>query len=261
MYRLVHIAMPETHVTDTLELTLLIFGAAVLYSSVGHAGASGYLAAMAIVGLAPAAMRPTALALNILVSVITTWRFVRAGQFEWRAFYPFALASVPFAFLGGTLHLPSNVYKPVVGVILLIAAAQLVRSAYKAADADAGAEAASVPVLPALGFGAGIGLLSGLTGTGGGIFLSPVLLFMGWAETRRTSGLAAAFILVNSIAGLAGSAFSVADFPASMPIWLATAAAGAMIGTQLGSRLLPVSALRYLLAAVLVIAGLKLMFT
>ncbi|MBM3535019.1 MAG: sulfite exporter TauE/SafE family protein [Alphaproteobacteria bacterium] len=247
--------------SDTLELTLLFFAAAVLYSSVGHAGASGYLAAMAIVGIAPAAMRPTALALNILVSVITTWRFFRAGHFEWRAFWPFALASVPAAFVGGALHLPTDLYKRVVGAILLLAAAQLARSAYKAAVADSRADPAAVPIAPALGFGAGIGFLSGLTGTGGGIFLSPVLLFMGWAETRRTSGLAAAFILVNSVAGLAGSAFSLSDFPNALPTWLATAAVGALIGTQLGSKVLPISALRYLLAAVLVIAGLKLLLT
>jgi uncharacterized membrane protein YfcA len=246
---------------ETIELTVLIFAAAVLYSSVGHAGASGYLAAMAIVGLNPEAMRPTALALNILVSIITTLRFVRAGHFKWHTFYPFALTSIPFAFLGGALHLPSWMYKPIVGVILLLAAVQLVRSAYRAAGADAQTEARTVPVVPALGSGAGIGLLSGLTGTGGGIFLSPVLLFMGWAETRRTSGLAAAFILVNSIAGLAGSTFSIAAFPAAMPIWLATAGVGAIVGTRFGSKLLPIPTLRYLLAAVLVIAGLKLIFT
>ena len=245
----------------TVELTVLIFAAAALYSSVGHAGASGYLAAMAIVGLAPEAMRPTALTLNILVSVITTLRFVQRGHFQWRAFYPFALTSVPAAFVGGVLHLPSPVYKTVVGVILLVSAAQLVRSAHRAAAAESRADSGAVPIVPALGIGAVIGLLSGLTGTGGGIFLSPVLLFMGWAETRRTSGLAAAFILVNSIAGLAGSTFSIAAFPAAMPIWLLAAALGGVLGTELGSRLLPISVVRYLLACVLVIAGLKLILT
>jgi uncharacterized membrane protein YfcA len=245
---------------DTVALTALIFAAAVLYSSVGHAGASGYLAAMAITGLAPEAMRPTALALNILVAVITTLRFTRAGHFKWRAFYPFALTSVPSAFLGGTLHLPSTIYKPVVGAILLLSAVHLIRSAHRASGTGA-ADLVAVPILPALGVGAGIGLLSGLTGTGGGIFLSPVLLVMGWAETRRTSGLAAAFILVNSIAGLAGSTFSVAAFPVAMPVWLIVAGIGAVIGTELGSKVLPIAMLRYILAAVLVIAGLKLIFT
>ncbi len=247
--------------TDTIELTILIFAAAVLYSSVGHAGASGYLAAMAVMGMAPEAMRPTALALNILVSVITTLRFVRAGHFRWRAFYPFAVASIPFAFLGGSLNLPTSVYKPVIGAILLVSAAQMVRSAQRVLTHDAESGAIAVPLLPALAVGAGIGLLSGLTGTGGGIFLSPVLLFMGWAETRRTSGLSAAFILVNSIAGLAGTTFSFAAFPAATPIWLLTAAVGATIGAHLGSRVLKGPALRYLLAAVLTIAGLKLIFT
>ena len=117
------------------------------------------------------------------------------------------------------------------------------------------------PLAPALAVGGVIGLLSGLTGTGGGIFLSPVLLFTGWARTRRTSGVSAVFILVNSIAGLAGTSISLAALPAGLPVWIVLAFAGGMIGTQLGSRWLPVFVLRYLLAAVLVIAGLKLILT
>jgi hypothetical protein len=225
----------------------------VLYSSVGHAGASGYLAAMALMGLAPETMRPTALALNILVASIATVRYARAGQFEWRTFYPFVLTSVPFAFLGGSLQLPSPVYRGAVGVILLIAALELVRSARKAHDGDRYA-----PVVPALVVGAVIGLLSGLTGTGGGIFLSPVLLFAGWAGTRPTSGISAAFILCNSVAGLAGATSGWAALPDSLPIWLTAAALGGLVGTRLGSRVLPVYAVRYALAAVLVIAGGKL---
>ena len=247
--------------TETIELTFLIFLAALLYSSVGHAGASGYLAAMAVVGLAPEAMRPTALALNILVSVITTVRFVRAGHFNWAAFYPFAVTSVPFAFLGGSVDLPAAFYKPLIGTILLLSAAQMIRSARQIDAPEGSREPNAVPLLPALGVGAGIGLISGMTGTGGGIFLSPILLFMGWAATRRTSGLAAVFILVNSIAALAGTRFSLAVFPAAMPIWLLTAAVGALLGAHFGARILGGPTLRYLLAAVLTVAGLKLTFT
>ena len=174
---------------EAWELAAFVFLAAALYSSVGHAGASGYLAAMAIVGLAPETMRPTALALNILVATIATARYARAGQFDWRTLWPFALASVPAAFLGGVLHLPTTLYRPLVGVILLLAALELVRSARRSAAREADAPRSDVPVVPALLIGAGIGLLSGLTGTGGGIFLSPVLLFLGWAQTRKTSGV------------------------------------------------------------------------
>jgi hypothetical protein len=237
-------------------LSALIFLAATLYSSVGHAGASGYLAAMALMGIAPETMRPTALALNILVASIATIRYARAGYFAWRSFYPFALTSVPFAFLGGSLQLPSHVYKSAVGVILLVAAFEIARSAWTAREGSGHA-----PLIAALAVGAVIGLLSGLTGTGGGIFLSPVLLLSGWAGTRPTSGVSAAFILCNSMAGLAGTTFSQGALPDSLPIWLAAAALGGFVGTQLGTRLLPVHTVRYALAAVLVIAGGKLIFT
>jgi uncharacterized protein len=246
---------------EAWELAALIFLAAVLYSSVGHAGASGYLAAMAIVGLVPETMRPTALALNILVATIATVRYARAGQFDWRKCWPFALASVPAAFLGGMLHLPTTLYRPIVGVILLLAALELVRSARRSAAREVDASRSDVPVVPALSIGAGIGLLSGLTSTGGGIFLSPVLLFFGWAQTRKTSGVSAAFILLNSLAALAGTTFAVSALPPAIPLWLIAAAIGALLGTQLGTRHLPIPALRYALLLVLVIAGSKLILT
>ncbi len=246
---------------DSLVLMALIFLAATLYSSVGHAGASGYLAAMALVGLTPDAMKPTALALNVLVAIIGSVSYIRAGHFDWRTFYPFAILSIPAAFVGGMIHLPAAVYKPAVGLILLIAAAHLVRSARQAMAAEVGRCSAAVPLVPAMGVGAGIGLLSGLTGTGGGIFLSPVLLFTGWSGTRRTSGVSAAFILVNSLAGLAGTTITLTALPVGLPLWIVAALIGGLIGTQLGSRWLPVTTLRYLLAAVLVIAGLKLILT
>jgi uncharacterized membrane protein YfcA len=242
---------------DALELAGLIFAAATFYSSVGHAGASGYLAAMAFMGMMPDAMRPTALALNVLVSIIATARYAHAGHFEWHTFWPFAIASIPAAFIGGSLHLPGTIYKALVGLILLIGAAEMVRSAQRP-DAEGNGHA---PLIPALLVGAVIGLLPGLTGTGGGIFLSPVMLIMGWAGTRRTSGVSAAFILVNSVAGLAGATINWAALPDALPTWLVAAALGGLIGTQLGTRLLPVPALRYALAAVLVVAGAKLILT
>lgn len=243
---------------EAWELAALIFLAAALYSSVGHAGASGYLAAMAIVGLASETMRPTALCLNILVATIATARYARAGQFDWRTFSPFALASVPAAFLGGMLHLPTTVYRPLVGVILLLSVLELVRSARRSAVREMNALRSEVPIVPALLIGAAIGLLSGLTGTGGGIFLSPVLLFLAWAQTRKTSGVSAAFILLNSIAALAGTTFAVSALPPAVPLWLLAAIIGALLGTQLGTRHLPIPVLRYALSLVLLIAGSKL---
>ena len=241
--------------TTVIILGVAIFLMAALYSSVGHAGASGYLAAMALAGLAPSVMKPTALTLNILVALIATARFYRAGFFSWRVLLPFALSSIPFAFLGGALSLPGSVYTKVVGVVLLYGAYRL----WRHAAAEANAEARPVPLPAAVALGAGIGLLSGITGVGGGIFLSPVLLLAGWAETRQASGVAAAFILVNSVAGLAGHLASVRQVPDSIYLWGAAAVVGGIVGTELGRRRLATVTLRRVLSAVLLIAGLKMM--
>lgn len=238
-------------------LAVAIFVMAALYSSVGHAGASGYLAAMALVGLAPAVMKPTALTLNILVATIATVRFYRAGFFSWRIFLPFALASIPFAFVGGALTLPGSIYQRLVGAVLLFAAYRL----WRHARAEANAEAKPAPPTLAVGLGAGIGLLSGITGVGGGIFLSPILLIAGWAETRQASGVAAAFILVNSVAGLAGHLTSVRNVPDSIYVWGLAAVVGGAVGTELGRRRLATVTLRRVLSVVLVIAGLKMLLS
>ncbi|HEX8722397.1 MAG TPA: sulfite exporter TauE/SafE family protein [Pyrinomonadaceae bacterium] len=243
--------------TTLLILAAAIFLMAALYSSVGHAGASGYLAALALAGTPPAVMKPTALTLNILVALVATVRFYRAGYFSWRVLLPFALSSVPFAFLGGALTLPGSVYQRLVGAALLFAAFRLWMRA--AARADSGAKPAPLPAAVALG--AGIGLLSGMTGVGGGIFLSPVLLLAGWAETRQASGVAAAFILVNSAAGLAGHVAGVASVPDSIYLWGAAAVAGGLVGTELGRRRLATVTLRRVLSAVLVVAGAKMILS
>ncbi|MFL6227659.1 MAG: sulfite exporter TauE/SafE family protein [Pyrinomonadaceae bacterium] len=243
--------------TDVLLLSLLILCAATLYSSVGHGGASAYLAAMALFGLAPAVMKPTALCLNLLVASLTTFRFWRAGFFSWRTFLPFAAASVPFAFIGGALTIPAGIYKPVVGVVLLFAAVRLFMHA-RARSQEA--EPRLPPLWVASLLGAGIGFLSGLTGIGGGIFLSPVLLLMNWADVRRTAAVSAAFILVNSAAGLLGNLASVRSLPAAIPSLAVAALVGGLVGSELGSRRLPTLAIRRLLALVLVVAGVKLIF-
>jgi uncharacterized protein len=238
-------------------ITILIFTAAVLYSSVGHAGASGYLAVMAIFGIAPEVMKPTALALNILVAAITTIKFYRAGAFSWKILLPFALGSIPFAFIGGGLTLPGHLYKPVVGIILIYAAYRLLRANHLN-DTSA---IKPLPFWAGVVSGVAIGFISGLTGVGGGIFISPLLLFMDWAHTRETAGISAAFILLNSIAGLLGNLASVSQLPSVVVYWAPAAVIGGFIGAEYGSKHLGSLALKRLLAIVLIIAGLKMLFT
>lgn len=241
---------------ETVLSSVLILAAAILYSAVGHAGASGYLAVMALFGVAPAVMKPAALVLNILVACIATIRFYRAGRFAWRIFTPLAAASAPFAFLGGVITLPGGVYRPLVGVALLWAAFRLLTTA----AASHAQPIRPVPVAPAVGLGAAIGLLSGLTGVGGGIFLSPVLLFLRWADAGVVAGVSAAFILVNSVAGVAGQWATRAPFPPAIGWWAAAAVVGGLIGSKVGARRLGDVALRRVLGVVLIIAGVKLMW-
>lgn len=230
--------------------------AAILYSSVGHAGASGYLAVMALSGMAPAEMKPIALVLNVIVSVIGTTLYARAGFVSLRALWPFLLGSVPLAFIGGGLPIPPHAFKTLLGALLAVAAGRLLTTSATAAPA---AKAPPVPV--AVGVGAGIGLLSGLTGTGGGIFLTPILLFAGWADARGAAGMSSAFILANSLAGLAGSSAGLPVLPAAFPLWAAAVVLGGSAGAWLGSRKLVPVALRRLLAVVLLVAAGKLAFT
>ncbi len=239
-------------------LGAIFFVAAILYASVGHAGASGYLAAMGLLGVGPETMRPTALALNVLVASIVTVRFHLAGQVNWRSVLPFILGSVPMAFVGGGLTLPADLYKPIAGAVLLVAAGRLAMTAGRAGATSE--PDPRVPAIPAIVVGGGIGLLSGLVGTGGGIFLTPLILFAGWSGARTAAGISSAFILANSISGLAGNVAAVQALPASLPLWLGAVAAGGLIGAELGARRLGTVGLRRALAVVLLVAGLKLIF-
>jgi uncharacterized membrane protein YfcA len=243
------------------ESTLLLLAtgmmvAAFVYASVGHGGASAYIAAMALAGIAPAEMRPIALALNIVVSSLAAYKFWRAGHFRWRLFWPFAAVSIPFAYLGGAITLPGNLYRIVVGVVLVYAAWQLWRSG------RAGEEMKPVrePAVPlAMAIGAAMGLLSGLTGVGGGIFLSPLLLMLGWAGTKQTSAVAAPFILVNSVAGLAaGFVAGTAALPESTWALAAAVLVGGWLGAEYGSRRFANPVVRRVLALVLAVAGSKM---
>jgi len=238
-------------------LPALLFGSAALYTSVGHAGASAYLASMALVGLAPETMRPTALVLNICVASFSAIRFWRAGLVDARLAAWLLAGAAPLAFLGGAIKLPGEIYRPLVGALLIVAAIRLLLPLEIATNRD---PKRPHPALAAL-TGAIIGLLSGLTGTGGGIFLSPILIFCGWAATRNASGIAITFILCNSVFGLLGNLALVQRLPSALPIYLAAAMAGALVGTALGVKRLPSGMILKALGAVLVIAGLKLIFT
>ena len=236
-------------------LLLFVAIAAILYSSVGHGGASGYLAAMALFGLEPAMMKPAALTMNIFVTVLVLWRISRTGPFNWRLFLPFALASVPMAFIGGAYTINSSAYHVMVGLALLLAMWRLL---WEGDDSDRIRGPALWAALPV---GAVLGLVSGLTGVGGGIFLSPLLLLFHWTSMRGSVAIAAAFILLNSIAGLAGYASTATHWPAGIPVLVVAAMLGALIGTELGTRRLAPAHLRKVLAVVLVVAGAKMIAT
>lgn len=230
--------------------------ASVLYSSVGHAGASGYLAVMALAGVNAAIMKPAALVLNLAVATIATFRFARAGHFSWPLLWPFAVTSVPLAFVGGAIQLPGHWYKQAVGLVLLFAALRLFLGARRQNDS---AHHDRPPLAAAMLSGAAIGLLAGLTGTGGGIFLSPLLLFTGWSGTRESGGVSAAFILLNSASGLAGNLTSIGALPRDVWLWGGIVVVGGLIGSEVGSRRAAVATFRRLLAAVLFVAGVKLL--
>jgi len=241
---------------EIAALAALIFVAATIYSSVGHAGASGYLAAMALFGLPPAVMRPTALTLNVLVASLATLRLRRANLVRWRPLVPLCATSIPAAFAGGMIQLPGHWYRTLVGIVLLAAAWRLFFDPRDATRQEA-ADTTRIPWGPAAVTGLLVGLLSGLTGTGGGIFLSPLLIFFGWAGARQQAGITAPFILANSVAGLAGNLVSLQRLPSELPYFVAAALLGGVLGTQLGIRWFSVRTLQRALAVVLVVAALK----
>ena len=238
--------------TDLL-LALAIFIGATLYSSVGHGGASAYIAIMALFGVPAAMMRPTALVLNLIVSGLGSVRYIRAGQFRWRTLWPFLVGALPMAFIGGGIVLPGHIYKPLLGAILWLSAVRLLWPRELKAVTQWRDPAIPAAILA----GAGIGILSGLTGTGGGIFLSPLLLFMAWSEPKAASGVVAVFIFANSAAGLLGNLASLQQLPANLPMFAGAALIGGLMGTTLGIRL-PVKLVLRSLALVLLVAGAKL---
>ena len=236
-------------------IVVAVFLVAVLYSSVGHGGASGYLAVMAFLAVSPTVTRPTALVLNLFVASISFVQFYRARHFDWKIFAPFAAASIPFAFIGGMIHLPTTVYKIILGATLMLAALRL------AIKLTSELEPRPPKIWICLAIGAILGLVSGLVGVGGGIFLTPILLLMNWTEPKKAAGISALFILVNSISGLLGNYAQIAQLPSTVFWWISAAVGGGVIGATLGSKRFDSMTLRRVLAFGLLIAGLKLIFT
>jgi uncharacterized protein len=245
-------------------LPLAIGLVALLYASVGHAGATGYIAVMTLLGMPPETVRPTALLLNVIVATIASVQFFRAGHFRSRLFWPLAVASVPCAFVGGAITLPTAAFEAVLGGVLLVSAARMLFDARRPA-ADNDEISPSLPERPRLtpallaAIGGGVGLLSGLTGVGGGVFLTPALLALGAAPVKAIASVTAPFILVNSLAGLGGGLLAGRPFPAAgLPV-VAAAVLGGTIGSHVGAFRLPARTLRLLMAAVLALASVKLL--
>lgn len=243
--------------SEAMWLTGLFLIVALVYASVGQAGASGYIAVMGLFGMAPLAMKTTALTLNLLVAGIGTVQFWRAGRLSWRAVYPFAVLGFPFSVLGGAVHLPAHIYNPAVGAVLVLSALLMARSALRR-NAKTPETARPPPFLPALASGGAIGFVSGTTGTGGGVFLAPVILAMGWAPVRQTATITAVYNLMNSAAALVGASASWDSLPAALPVWLLAVGLGGTVGAIIGSRYLPDRVLRAILALILLLSGLKL---
>lgn len=240
------------------NLTLLeaaFFAIALLYSMTGHGGGSGYIAIMALLGMAPQEIKPLALGMNIIVSSVATVHFYRAGHFKQALFLPFILGSVPLAMLGGYLQLPTRWFNLLMGLALIFAALRI------AVKRPAEPPAVSPNFGMAIVAGAAIGLLSGLIGVGGGIFLTPLVLLLGWANPRQAAAVSAPFILLNSLSGLAGfSAHTTQSLPTGL-IWLSLAVLlGGLLGSHLGSRSLPMKAISRVLSVVLLIGGFKLLY-
>ncbi len=240
----------------TIVFYLLLFVMAFLYASVGHGGASGYLALMAIFSFAPDIMRPTALFLNLFVSLTAFIQFYRGRHFSWKIFLPLAIASVPFAFLGGMIDIDPGIYKKLLGVLLFIPILRFLffpnieANQLKAPNAGL-----------SLVMGGGIGFLSGLIGIGGGIILSPLLLLLKWTDQKQTAAISALFIFVNSLSGLSGQWSKGIVFTKDMGAYTVVAFIGGLLGAYLGALKFNQQILKTVLAVVLLIASYKLIWT
>lgn len=240
----------------TLIFYIILFVVAFLYASVGHGGASGYLALMALYGFAPEVMKPTALLLNLFVSLTSYIQFYRGGHFKWKLFLPLALASIPMAYVGGLLTIDATIYKKLLGALLLL---PILRFFLLKDNKQAGTVESQVWV--SVFIGAGIGFLSGLIGIGGGIILSPILLLLNWTNQKQTAAISALFIFVNSLSGLFGQLTKGIHFSTDMLWMVVIAFGGGLLGAWFGSLKFRQEVLKFTLASVLTVAAFKLLFT
>lgn len=240
----------------TLIFYIILFVVAFLYASVGHGGASGYLALMALYGFAPEVMKPTALLLNLFVSLTSYIQFYRGGHFKWKIFLPLALASIPMAFVGGLLTIDATIYKKILGALLLL---PILRFFLLKDNKQAGTVESQIWV--SVFIGAGIGFLSGLIGIGGGIILSPILLLVNWTNQKQTAAISALFIFVNSLSGLFGQLTKGIHFSTDMLWMVVIAFGGGLLGAWFGSLKFRQEVLKFTLATVLTMAAFKLLFT
>jgi len=245
--------------TEVIWLGIAFLAIALIYAAAGQAGASGYIAVMALFGFAPLVMKTTALALNLLVAAIGTFYFLKAGRLSWRNVYPFAVLGFPFSLLGGAIQLPEGIYYPVVGWVLVISAVQMARSALRKKEPSSTASI-SPPFYAALVTGAIIGFISGTTGTGGGVFLAPIILAMNWGTAHQTATTTAVYNLINSAAALMGAYAYWDQLPVALPWWLPAVAIGGSVGAFAGSRYLSDRWLRGILSLLLLVSGLKLLW-
>jgi uncharacterized membrane protein YfcA len=234
----------------------VLFGViSLLYATVGQAGGTAFLALMAFAAFPAAEMRPTALALNIVAAAYSTWVFSREKAVDWKKLRPLLLSSLPTALAGGFIVLDERVYKTTTGVVLLLAGAATILRRHLAAAPDR-----ENPLWGAVIAGAFVGLISGLTGVGGGVFLAPMLIALRWASPKQTAALSAPFILANSIVGSVGVSLA-GQLPSShLVLYAAAALGGAVVGTAIGLRWLSQTATRFVLAGILLAAGVQLLF-
>lgn len=242
---------------DSLFLfcTLLLV-VAFLYASVGHGGASGYLALMALFSIAPEVMKPTALLLNLFVSLTAFLQFYRGKHFVWKVFFPLALASIPMAFVGGLITIDATIYKKILGLLLVFSVIRLLLPAKNSSQ-----ELKPANFSGALLMGGVIGLLSGMIGIGGGIILSPLLIFFNWTDQKQTAAISALFIFVNSASGLMGQLTNGIQFSNDMFVYVVVAFAGGIAGAYFGSIKFRQTVMKKVLALVLSVAAYKLLFT
>lgn len=243
---------------DNFTLAFILFlTIATLYSSVGHAGASGYLAVMALLSFAPQTIKPTTLVLNIIVASIASIKFIRTDYFDRKIFLSFIATSLPTAFLGGYITLDPKYFKLIAGLFLVVSALLLIIRAY---IKPLQTETKSMPIAYGLIFGAPIGLVSGLVGVGGGIFLSPIIIMTNWTTVKNASGVAALFILCNSLAGLAGHLSALNKLDSNIIYWIIAVVIGGLLGSYLGTIKFNNKVIITCLFLVLLTAGLKFIF-